>query len=81
MIDIKRQYQQIKDTYNSKTFRNKMQTNGPIAALNRKWSNRKIEHHAKKLQQAADNDDMKPLWGYRKQLKTTQSRKRHPPLK
>ena len=64
-------YQHIKEARrrNKNTFINKMRLNGQIGALNRKWNNRKIEQQAKELQTAADNNNMKPLWGYQKNLK------------
>ena len=46
-----------------------MKLNGQIGALNRKWNNRKIEQQAKELQNAAGNNNMKPLWDYQKNLK------------
>lgn len=56
MLAIKKYYHQTKDAHNreKKTYRNKMQTNGHIAALNRKWNNRKIEQQAYLLQQEAE---------------------------
>ena len=56
MLAIKKLYPQTKDTHNrkKKTYRNKMQTNGHIAAINRKWNNREIEQQAYILQQAAE---------------------------
>ena len=46
-----------------------MKLSGQIGALSRKWNNRKTEQKAKELQQAADNNNMKPLWDYQKNLK------------
>merc|ERR1712112_720378 len=69
---IQKLYKHIKDTRqrNRNTYVNKMKLNGQIGALNRKWNNRKIEQQAKELQNAADNNNMKPLWDYRKNQKT-----------
>jgi len=54
-----------------------MKLNGQIGALNRKWNNRKIEQQAKELQNAADNNNMKPLWDYQKNLKKHKNKSKH----
>jgi len=46
-----------------------MKLNGSIGEIQRKWENRKMEHIANKLQKADGDNNLKPLWGYQKNLK------------
>ena len=48
-----------------KLLKTKMQQNGHIDILRKKWGNRRINNGAKKLQQASDNNNMIPHWAYR----------------
>jgi len=68
MENIKKLYASLKETRKRyrNTFINKMNLNGQIGALNRKWHNREIEQQAKELQPEVDNDNMKPLRDYQK---------------
>jgi len=54
-----------------------MKLNGQIGALNRKWYNRKLDQQANELQQAADNNNMQPLWDYQKNLKKHRNKSKH----
>ena len=56
-----------------------MQTHGKICALQNRWNTRKLEEETKKLTQAAERRDVKPIWGYQK-LRSAQTRK-HTPLR
>jgi len=81
MLTTQKLHAQLKDTYNrEKVYIYKMKINGPVGMLNRKWENEKIEQQASELQKAADNNDVKPLWGYQKRLKTTHNHNQNAPL-
>ena len=42
---------------------------GYICALQNKWQNRKIENDTKKLMEAVEQNDIRPIWEYRKNLR------------
>ena len=65
-----------------KTLREKLQTHGQICALQNKWNNKKLETETAKLTEAAEKHDMRPIWGYQKNLRNAnKSSHRHIPLK
>ena len=50
--------------------RNQRGLSGKIASTLGKWRTRQLESSLKKLQDAADNNDMKPIWQYQRKVRT-----------
>jgi len=53
-----------------------MQTRGEICAIQNRWNIGKLTEETKKLTEAAERHDMRPIWEYQKKLRSTQT-KRH----
>ena len=51
--------------------RNQRGLSGKIASTLGKWRTRQLENSLKKLQEAADNNDMRPIWQYRRKIRMT----------
>ena len=51
-------------------IRTKQGLDGTIAQTLGKWKTRQLEEPLKKLQQAADNNDMQPIWEFQSKLRT-----------
>ena len=49
--------------------RNQRGLSGKIASTLGKWRTRQLENSLKKLQEAADNNDMKPIWQYQRKVR------------
>ena len=50
-------------------IRDKQGLRGKIAHTLAKWRNRQLEATLKKLQAASDNNDMKPIWNYQRNIR------------
>ena len=57
-------------TEKKKTTRQKFGLEGTISIIQERWQTRKIQKEANRLQEAADQDNMQPIWDYRRQLRT-----------
>ena len=49
----------------------KYQIHGKIRTLNKTWNNRKLEEEAKTLLEAAERNNLRPIWNYQKNCGTT----------
>ena len=49
--------------------RNQRGLSGKIASTLGKWKTRQLENSLKKLQEAAGNNDMKPIWQYQRKIR------------
>ena len=53
-----------------KTIRQKFGLAGTINSIQERWQARKIEEEADRLQKAADQNNMQPIWGFQRRLRT-----------